>query len=299
VITATIITSLFNSELFLDQYLKSLVEMGLSDDIEVLLLFNQPNEREKEILNSYRLNKNIKIHVIDEREGLYATWNRGIRLAQGKYIGIWNVDDIRTKDGLYEQIKLLDEHSNVYLAYGDFNIINSESTNNSELNHALDFNNYTKPFRTGYHIGCFQMWKKDVHEKIGYYDEQFKIAGDFDFQTRVAQHFKMAKIKANLGLYLNNSKHKLSSQKQKQIIENNIVYLRNYCFSKINLCYLHFAKYNYDISNLTFYKVKYPLNKISFQETIKNSYKFLLPLIRFPKDLIRYYFYKFVIISKN
>ena len=53
------------------------------------------------------------------REGLYKSWNRGIKLAKGEYITIWNVDDIRYPESFKEQAQVMDKNIKTMLVYGD------------------------------------------------------------------------------------------------------------------------------------------------------------------------------------
>jgi hypothetical protein len=46
------------------------------------------------------------------------------------------------------------------------------------------------------------MWRKSVHEKIGFFDGRFKAAGDYDFNIRFALHCQALHIPQPLGLYL-------------------------------------------------------------------------------------------------
>lgn len=80
--------------------------------MEVLLLHNEPSDMELEIIGEYLKNsgENIRHIIIEKRESLYQTWNRGISLAKGEYIAIWNVDDVRLPDSLERQAKVLDDY---------------------------------------------------------------------------------------------------------------------------------------------------------------------------------------------
>jgi hypothetical protein len=46
------------------------------------------------------------------------------------------------------------------------------------------------------------MWRKELHETYGMFDENFEIAGDWEFWLRIAQHETFLHIPKLLGLYL-------------------------------------------------------------------------------------------------
>jgi hypothetical protein len=96
------------------------------------------------------------------------------------------------------------------------------------------------------------MWRKSIHETIGYYDEQFKCVADFDFQIRAALHFPFVKTQEPLGIYLEDQPHKLSYNGLSDT-ERNIVYLRYGVYQHLNLALLRQAKERYKQNKLLFF----------------------------------------------
>src|SRR6187397_2217810 len=121
----TVITSLFNCQQYLHGYFKAVDLIENKKEIEILLLHNEPREEELAIIKGLLPGLPFVKHVlVEKREGLYATWNRGIKMAKGQYITTWNVDDIRLPRSLVHQADSLDLHTNAVLSYGDFKIVN-------------------------------------------------------------------------------------------------------------------------------------------------------------------------------
>lgn len=240
----SVLTSLYRCEQFLESYFKYLSEINGTDKIEVLLLHNDPQENETEIIIR-RLPKApfVRHIIIPERESLYSTWNRGIRLAQGEYITVWNVDDVRFPNSILQQSQALDGHPEAALAYGDIWISKIYGVCGS-IKTDVPLYNENKFFFKSYGVSCFQMWRKSIHENIGYYDEQFRCVADFDFQIRAALHFPFVKTAAPLGIYLEDQPHKLSANGLQEL-ENNIVYLRYGVYEKINPFTLGVSKKRY------------------------------------------------------
>ncbi|MDR1562145.1 MAG: glycosyltransferase, partial [Dysgonamonadaceae bacterium] len=189
--------------------------------------------------------------VIPERESLYRTWNRGIRLAQGEYITVWNVDDVRFPNSILQQAEALDKNPETAIAYGDI-WVSKVYGECSGFCTSSPVNNYNKDFFKQYHISCFQMWRKAIHETIGYYDEQFKCVADFDFQIRAAIHFPFVKTNDILGIYLEDQPHKLSANGLSNM-ERNIVHLRYGAYQHLNLVLLRQAKRLYKQNKLLFF----------------------------------------------
>ncbi|MDR2385845.1 MAG: FkbM family methyltransferase [Tannerella sp.] len=259
----SVLTSLYRCREFLEGYFKHLSEINGTDEIEVLLLHNDPQEDETEIINRWLPKVPFARHIIiPERESLYSSWNRGIRLAQGEYITVWNVDDVRFPDSILQQAEALDKNPQAAMAYGDIWISDKYGVQRTKkTNSPIDNRLNHKKFLSGYYVSCFQMWRKSIHEIIGYYDEQFKCSADFDFQIRAALHFSFVKTEEPLGIYLEGQPHKLSANGMQEL-ENNIIYLRYGVYDKINLFMLGVSKKKYRKDEiLQFGKWKPPVDK--------------------------------------
>jgi hypothetical protein len=96
------------------------------------------------------------------------------------------------------------------------------------------------------------MWRKSIHQTIGYYDEQFKCVADFDFQIRTAFHFSFVKTGEILGIYLEDQPHKLSANGL-QPLELNIICLRYAEYRYLNFFLLLEAKMKYSHNRMLFF----------------------------------------------
>lgn len=259
-IKISVLTSLYNCEAFLPNYLAALERIEGKDIIEVLLLHNAPKKTELEIINGFLSGKDYATHiVIPERESLYRTWNRGIRLAKGEYVTVWNVDDVRFPNSVLKQAEILDKNPEAAIAYGDIWVSkNYGECSGFRTDSPVD--NHNKDFFKQYHISCFQMWRKSIHETIGYYDEQLKCVADFDFQIRAALHYPFVKTDSLLGIYLEDQPHKLSANGLSDM-ERNIIYLRYGAYQHLNFSELKRSKKQYKQNKLLFFDEWYDLTE--------------------------------------
>ncbi len=245
----TVLTSLYNCIQYLPGYLKYVDAIDNKDDVEILLLHNAPKEEELELIEGFLpTHPYVKHVVIEKLEGLYTTWNRGILMAQGEFICVWNVDDIRLSNSLRIQAMALCDNPNAALAYGDYGFMYEYDVFSNDIVHEPEYNsNKINSFYRAHHIGCFPMWRKNIHEKIGYFDEQFRLVADFEFQMRVARNYPMIKAKGLLGYYLEFVSTKLSSNGKIQWKERNVLYFRFGLYDMINWVYLISTFRNYNI----------------------------------------------------
>jgi glycosyltransferase involved in cell wall biosynthesis len=253
-IKISVLTSLYHCESFLSDYLDALAAIEGKEKMEVLLLHNAPTDTELEMIQSRLPELDFVRHIIiPDREGLYSTWNRGIQLSLGEYITVWNVDDVRFPNSVLQQAEALDKNPQAAIAYGDIWVSRQYAiTGTFKTNSPVYSNSTHKRFLSQYHISCFQMWRKSIHETIGYYDEQFKCVADFDFQIRAALHFPFVKTEEPLGIYLEDQPHKLSYNGL-QSLESNIIYLRYGSYKRLNVFELHKSKKMYRKNKLLFF----------------------------------------------
>jgi len=235
----SIITSLYKSEIFLPDYIKNIQDFysdlknkGVS--IELIIIANDISEKEKNILSS--LIKTNWVRIIEiPRESLYSSWNRGIRESKFPVCTFWNVDDIRFSNAIIDGLKKIEEGKE--LIYFPFRykryikIFNFKILAKNTIINPPEFERET--FSKGMNCGPFFMFTKKLYEKVGPFDESFKIAGDFDWCVRAAQvtNFDLSReiagIFTNEGTSLSGSKGNILQE------ENNRIYQKNGILNKI------------------------------------------------------------------
>lgn len=233
-IKISIITSLYNSSKYLAGFLDNFLNISNLYDVELVIVHNEPTPEELEIINkfSYKI-PNFNYNTV-ERESIYASWNRAIKLSKGEYLAMWSVDDRREVESLKRQSMLLDNDSDCMVVTGNYykvfsygetkGYLKKDKVEYSLLNSMPKFNN-----------GCFLMWRKSVHDKIGFFDEQFQIAGDWEFWLRITSNFKAQSTNTTLGYYLRQENEGISKKKGSNNVENQIIKLRYYSYFIINV----------------------------------------------------------------
>jgi hypothetical protein len=229
----SIITSLYNSNTHLKKYIKHIEKfsMKLSQnkiEYEFIIIPNSPNDFEKNKLKEIENNINIKSRIIVcERESLYATWNRGIGQAKYENITFWNVDDMRFAnavcDGLSKMNKGVDVVYFPFIYKRYIKILGLKIL--AKIKIVKPFNFKKELFTKGMYLGPFFMAKKSCFDKIGGFDESFKISGDFDWAVRAAKadlvfekSDKLGGIFTNDGTTLSGSKNNLHKIENDRIL---------------------------------------------------------------------------------
>lgn len=297
-IRVSVITSLFNCERYLTGYFEAVNSIENKHEIEILLLHNEPKAAELAIINKFLPGYGFIRHIIvSEREGLYSTWNRGITLANGRYITTWNVDDTRLPDSISRQADALDQHSTAAISYGNFVIVDTFGKKEGKIMIAPEFNVKDRSFFRQHHIGCFPMWRKDIHKSIGYFDEQFRLIADLDFQIRVAKKYPLIKTDTNLGYYLEGTPFNLSSNFSTQDMEHAALHLRYANLDLLMLPYLWKAIKTFKIFQYKWFGTFH--NMVDWSERDLSLYFLRSPMIlasvfKLPRHLARRYLKKFL-----
>lgn len=186
----SIITSLYKSDQHLPSFIKRVKKMskylmkkGISH--EFIILLNNPSEKEIEILE--RPLHRVRI-IPRNLETIYATWNEGVKNASYENICLWNVDDRRFGKAIIDGLKDLAKDIDIvyfpfiyfrYLKIGKFKLLAKIKIFYPPL---FDKKRFIKEM----HCGPFFMTKKSAFSKIGLFDSEYTVAGDFEWCARAA-----------------------------------------------------------------------------------------------------------------
>lgn len=242
----SIILSLFKVERYLEKYFEdALNQYGISD-IEFSIVHNDPTKKEKEIIEKYKTRLNI-IYQEVKLETLYKSWNRAILQSSGEYVACWNVDDLREYDSISRMVELLDNNPDIGFTYGDIVIVNEFGKKNGKYIKTPEFTRYLGT--TGAIGGPFFMWRRSLIDKVGYFDEQFKSGGDFDYTVRLSIFSKGKKAQGTIGYFLHDGSGISTQGKNLQVLERTVIELRYGIWFKIDINYVNNAL-NYRINEI-------------------------------------------------
>ena len=200
------IVSVYNSERFIRGCLVDLENQTIADQIEIIVVNSGSQQNEESLVReSQKQYTNIKYLKTNQRESVYAAWNRGVQAATGKYITNANTDDRHAAHAFERLASVLDARPDIALVYANQWITETENEtfdNFSPVGKFVwkDFDSST--LFEGCYIGPQPMWRKILHKKYGFFDELFESAGDWEFWLRISETEKFLHLNEFLGLYL-------------------------------------------------------------------------------------------------
>jgi len=206
----SIITSIFKSERFIEHFLNDVSRQTIFSDCEILLLNANSQENEEKYIIDFQkcFPKNVVYKKLDKTYSIYETWNMGIDLSNSEIVTNWNTDDRRTFDSLERQVEEFEKDDSIDICYGPTvtTYVENENTENCQSKEA--FGCYEATLQTmlvNNSPHCLPMWKKNLHQRFGYFDTKYPIAADYEMWLRAlvgGAKFKM--IKSLVGSYYRN-----------------------------------------------------------------------------------------------
>ncbi len=129
----SIITPSYNSERFISQSIESVLAQTYPH-WEMLIIDDKSQDDSNKIVERYMQKDNrIKLIKMDNNSGPAIARNKGIELAQGRYIAFLDSDDVWLPEKLETQIKFMKEN-NVQLCYASYYIIDGNGAIKSIFN---------------------------------------------------------------------------------------------------------------------------------------------------------------------
>jgi glycosyltransferase involved in cell wall biosynthesis len=202
----SVIISTYNSERFIERKILDLLQQSIFNLIEIIIINSGSEQDEDSIVVKYcKLYGNIKYIKTKSRETIYKAWNRGIKIAKGKYITNANTDDLLRSDALEILSRNLEIYKDVGLVYADQYITsNTDSsftdTSSLKVYYKLNFSMFRLLWRNI--VGSQPMWRASIHfDDNIWFDENYEVSGDSEFEFRVSQKYKMLRVPEVLGIY--------------------------------------------------------------------------------------------------
>jgi glycosyltransferase involved in cell wall biosynthesis len=199
--------------------------------MEILVIDSCSEQKEGEIVKEFQDRYDgIRYIRTDKRENLYKSWNRAIIEANGEYLTNANTDDRHHKKCIELLLENLEENPEIDIAYGNLYksaIANETFEQNDKLKPCTSQKFFPSSLIIHNYVGAQPLWRKSIHEKIGLFDERFKVIGDYEFILRaVVNGSKLSHVPEAKGLMLWHQ-NALSTKDSKGHEEKEIM-LRNY-----------------------------------------------------------------------
>ena len=181
--TLTIITVVLNGEKFLEKTIKSVMKQ--KKIYEYIIIDGNSKDNSLNIIKKY--SDKISYWVSEKDNGLYDAFNKGMQLANGKYIGIINSDDVYKKDAFKIIEKYIRGNPRADFIFGSvkkhWGIL---------FGYRPEKIKYSWGFYSSHSTGFFI--KTESAKKVGLYNLKYKYSSDYDYFFRMIVKEKLKGI---------------------------------------------------------------------------------------------------------
>ena len=229
----SLITATFNSEKVLSSNLKS-VKMQSFKNFEHLIIDGKSTDKTISLAKSF---DHVSKIISEPDKGIYDAINKGIKNTSGEIIGFLNSDDVFYDENSLQYIfDAFDDKTDCVfgdLIYTDINENIKRVWKGSEFKKGAFKKGWMPAHPTFY---C----RRSVYEKLGLYDDSYKIAGDFELMLRFlekhnirSKYIPKTLVNMKVGGASNNGlkskldilKEEFQAFKQNEIEVNKLLYL--------------------------------------------------------------------------
>jgi glycosyltransferase involved in cell wall biosynthesis len=174
----SIITVSFNSVDTIEQTILSVIDQDFKD-YEYIIIDGGSTDGTIDIIKRYH--NQISLWISEPDRGIYDAMNKGLNLAQGKFISLLNSDDWFEQNSLNYVANSYQLTPNVDIFHGLLKFIDINDEPDSIIGH------YSSYLNKGMieHPTCFI--KKDLYDRVGLFDLNYKSASDYDWMLRASR----------------------------------------------------------------------------------------------------------------
>jgi len=184
-----VLVSLYQFEKHIPVLTKSLESCFSNSKITFHFVLVSPSPSERIWLEKLVGNSHHRIQIASARVGIYSAWNLALKECTGEFITNLNADDIRLPHSICSQAASL-QNSSDDGSYGNFVLSRdiASSLNDMDDKHLVSnlptFNLERLLNHSQNLMHCAPMWKRDLHDRFGMFDESLNSSGDTEFWLR-------------------------------------------------------------------------------------------------------------------
>nr|WP_315199030.1 glycosyltransferase family 2 protein [uncultured Flavobacterium sp.] len=214
----SIITINYNNVKGLETTIQSVI-FQTYQNFEYLIVDGDSNDGSKEIANRYSANIDYYISEIDT--GIFNAMNKGIKVSKGEYLLFLNSGDVLNGSNALESFI---EHQDFQgdIVYGDYKFERGGKVYPDNLT-PLFFVRSSLPHQSTF-------FNREVFDKMGLYDEQYKIVADRAFYIKcfLSNQFVFKHINYPLTVFDLSGVSNDPLHKEKQLVENERMFQEYY-----------------------------------------------------------------------
>ena len=194
--SVSVIIPVYNSVRYVAQAIKSIIHQDFSD-FELLIIDDASEDGTTQVLASFT-DPRIRIERNEQHIGNYASRNKGLQKARGKYIAVMDADDIAMPTRFEKQVAYLEAHPDI-LAVGTDCVFLSNQQRKQVVSHYQEIQIALLDNNCFVHSSL--MIRTDALRLLNGYDSCFYYSADYDLVCRLALLGKIENLSEPLMQY--------------------------------------------------------------------------------------------------
>ena len=194
--TISIIIATYNASKTLQRCLDSIVPQ-LTNETELILVDGGSKDDTNKIIDSY--GDKISVHISEPDKGIYDAWNKGVKLAHGKWVGFIGADDILLPNAIDAYLTII--RSSRDIEDYDYICAHNEFVDiKGKLLKTIGDKPIWSKMRRGMvaaHVASLHN-RHSLFEAIGGYNLEFKICADYELLLRKKNKLKSLMIQTHI-----------------------------------------------------------------------------------------------------
>ena len=190
----TVIMPVFNAEKYIKKAIDSVLNQTFKD-LELLIINDGSIDATGAIIDKYKEKDRRVISIISgTNEGVVRSLNKGLKVARSDFIARIDADDIWIREKLERQIRHLNADEDLYMsATAKININDNGEVREGEKYPRIFEYQDIKQNILKRNIFCHSsvVFRRDILNTVGYYNESFKNAEDYEYWIRIIDRHKV------------------------------------------------------------------------------------------------------------
>jgi glycosyltransferase involved in cell wall biosynthesis len=222
------------------------------DDFELIIVDDGSTDDTEKLINGImQLDRRVKYKKLDKNFGAYKARNEGILILKGRFIAFQDSDDEWIPDKLIKQVSILksfpEDIGMVYCFMCEIDENGNKRIMNKEIitPEMPDLHRKTLMYMCdGIDLQAC-LFRREVFETCGYFDENLKTTGDKEYLIRISKKYKFYCINEPLLNYHSTSG---SFSKNRPEILKSYIYIFNKYYDEIKNDWIILSKHYFKIS---------------------------------------------------
>lgn len=211
----SVVMSIYNGERYLREAIKSILNQTWKD-FEYIVVDDGSTDSSLAILQSIK-DERLRIIANETNLGQTRCLNRGLQLARGQYIARQDADDLSLPARFEQQVAFLDTRPEIGLL--GTCVIKIDESGQKQKRHLTCVTNVEiqrSLLLSNQFVHGSVMFRRSCLEKVGSYDERYRLAQDYDLWLRMAEWYEVYNLKEPLYLWRMHAQSISSSRRTDQ-----------------------------------------------------------------------------------